>query len=331
MSDSKMVVLTQESRIFLSDLFRLRFFAALDLQRLRNSGHGQLVIKMIAYKWIACTIGLLALIASEVGMSQTHESLCTIKLFDREDYKGHIRLQWSSNTSTTFELKGTDKWLSETLKLPGDAQEVQIEGTLSWKHYQSGPQKSSGSSKCRFVDFAPAMRPLRSEESWGKRMDKFVKELIKLENQQQDRAESPSEQIEANDRVPAGRIKAAEERLKFVLPKEHKELLQDYGAWDFSDSFCVAIDDIDRADKQMRSIWGSPASEFASLSQENKTLYQSSVMLFVEAGDGYGALIYHPTSAGGEYYWIHQDELDAPGRSGTNKANCEIIPAPCDG
>ena len=64
----------------------------------------------------------------------------------------------------------------------------------------------------------------------------------------------------------------------------------------------------------MLSIWGSPASEFESLSDQSKSLYQTSVMLFVEGGDGYGALIYHPTSSGGDYYWINQDNLDQPGK-----------------
>ena len=150
------------------------------------------------------------------------------------------------------------------------------------------------------------------QESWGKRMAKFVQELNKLEEQQEDLDESLAELIEANSPVLPDAIKSAEQRLKFPLPQEHKQLLQDYGPWSYSDSRCVAAEEFDGADKQMRSIWGSPASEFESLSEKSKTLYQASVMLFVEGGDGYGALIYHPTSSGGEYYWIHQDNLDQP-------------------
>ena len=270
---------------------------------------------MNVYKWISCVVGVWAFVFPEVGMSQTAESVCVVKLFDQTDFKGQVRVKWTSELVTTFELTGSDKWLSSgPVKLPAVVKEVQIEGSLAWKHYQEGNQKSSGTSKDSFVDFTPAIRPLRSQESWGKRMDKLVKELVKLEKQQEDRGDSPSENIESSGPVPPAEIKVAEQRLKFALPEEHKQLLQDYGAWSYSDSYCVASAALERADKQMLAIWGSPASEFASLSATNKALYQASVMLYVEAGDGYGALIYHPTTAGGEYYWIHQDDLDRPAK-----------------
>ncbi|MEQ1829412.1 MAG: SMI1/KNR4 family protein [Pirellula sp.] len=139
-----------------------------------------------------------------------------------------------------------------------------------------------------------------------------MQELAKLEEQQKDRDESPSELIEPNGPVLPAAIKSAEQRLKFALPEEHKQLLQDYGAWSYSSSRCLSAEEINLADKQILSIWGSPASEFDSLSEKSKTLYQASVMLFVEGGDGYGALLYHPTSSGGDFYWIHQDNLDQP-------------------
>lgn len=248
-------------------------------------------------------------------MSQANEFVCEVKLFDHKDYQGQVTIRWSHELSTKFELKGTDSWLtSGPIKLPAEVKEFQIDGTVAWKHYRTGAQKSSGSSKLRFVDFTPAISPLRSQESWGKRMDKLVKELILLEKKYEDGAEMPSEWFKSNTPVARAAIDTAEQRLKFALPAEHQQLLQDFGAWRYSDSFCVSIEDIDRADKQMRSIWGSPASEFDSLSDKNKALYQASAMLFVEAGDGYGALIYHPNSSGGEYYWVHQDNLDDPDR-----------------
>ncbi len=143
-------------------------------------------------------------------------------------------------------------------------------------------------------------------------MDKFVQELIKLEEQQEDLDESPSELLRSNGPVLSDAIESAERRLKFALPDEHKQLLRDYGAWSYTSSRCVSAEEINCADKQMIAIWGSPASEFDSLSESSKALYRTSVMLFVEGGDGYGALIYHPTTMGGNYYWVHQDNLDQP-------------------
>jgi hypothetical protein len=256
---------------------------------------------------------MLVLGVSEIVMAQETESPCVVQLYDHPVYQGEIRVRWTSDISTKFELKGADKWLiSPQIKLPFNVNDFQIDGSVTWKHDRAGKQTASASSKDRFVDFTPAIRHLRSQESWGNRMGKFVQELIKLEEQQQDRDESPSELIKADGPVLPESIKSAEQRLKFALPSEHKQLLQDFGPWSYSSSRCVPMEDISRADKQMRSIWGSPTSEFDSLSDKSKTLYQASVMLFVEGGDGYGALIYHPTSSGGNFYWIHQDNLDEP-------------------
>lgn len=264
-------------------------------------------------QWVACiTVGIL-LTHSKLGIAQITESQCIVRLFDRSDYRGQISVHWSPNMATTFDLQGTDKWaVSPVIPLPAEIKDFEIKGSLAWKHYRKGNQRSSGSSKCSFVDFTPVMRPLRSEESWGKRMDQFVKELDRLEKLHADREETPSQWLESKGPVPPSELIAAEQRLKFGLPKEHKQMLQEFGAWSFSDSFCVSASDMDSAEKQMRSIWGSPASEFNSLSAKNKELYRTSVMLYVEVGDGYGALLFHPTTSGGDYYWIHQDDLDRP-------------------
>ncbi|MDX1929470.1 MAG: SMI1/KNR4 family protein [Pirellulaceae bacterium] len=246
-------------------------------------------------------------------MAQESESTCVVQLYDHPVYKGEMSVRWTNDISTTFELEGADKWLiSRQIKLPLNVNDFQIFGSVTWKHDRAGEKTALASSKEQFVDFTPAIRHLRSLESWGKRMEKFVQELNKIEKQQQDRDESPSELIRANGPVLPESIKSAEQRIKFALPDEHKQLLQDYGAWSYSSSRCVPATDINPANTQMRSIWGSPASEFDSLSEKSKTLYQASVMLFVEGGDGYGALIYHPTSSTGDYYWIHQDNLDEP-------------------
>jgi hypothetical protein len=264
-------------------------------------------------RWVLCLVGLSCAIHSKMSLAQTAEPVCTVRLYDRPNYKGQISVRWSSDASTTFELKGSDRWLtSPPIKLPATANEVQIEGSLAGKSFEGINQKAKSSSKLRLVDFTSAIAPLRVEESWGKRMSKFVQELRKIENKHEDRAESPSEWIESNGPVAQSKLQLAEQRLKFALPIEHAQMLQDYGAWSRDDSYCVSADELDRADKQMRTIWGSPASEFASLSDKNKAIYRASTMLFVEPGDGYGALIYHPLSSGGEYYWIHQENLDEP-------------------
>lgn len=264
-------------------------------------------------QWMFCSLTLLALGFSSVLVAQEADSTCVVKLYDHPDYKGEVRLRLTNGFTTKFELTGSDKWLScPQITLPSDTSDFQIEGSVTWKHDRGGEQTASISSKVQFVDFSSSIRHLRSQRSWGKRMDQFVKELTKIEEQQKDRDASPSELIESNGPVHSNAIKSAEQRLRFELPNEHKQLLQDYGAWSFSGSFCVSVEDLTPANTQMQSIWGSPLSEFASLSDKSKNLYKASVMLFVEGGDGYGALIYHPNSSGDDYYWVHQDNLDEP-------------------
>ena len=163
-------------------------------------------------------------------MAQKTESICVVQLYDHPVYQGEIRLRWTRDVSIAFDLKGADKWLlSPQIKLPSDVSDLQIDGSVTWKHERAGQQTASVSSRERFVDFTPAIRPLRSHESWGKRMEKFVQELIKLEEHQEDLNERPSEGIKSNRPVPPDSLKTAEQRLKFALPNEHKQLLQ--GLW----------------------------------------------------------------------------------------------------
>lgn len=263
--------------------------------------------------WTTLGLFLLTITGSSFSFAQPTKLPVIVDLYDQQDYQGQISVRWSADEATSFELKGTDRWLSSPqIHLPTDLREVRIEGSLSWKHYQSGPQRSSGSRVYPVIDFGPAVGELRSQRSWGQRMARFVHALSQLEKQHQ-HDDSPSEWIEPSGAIPQTAINSAQQRMKLKLPEEHIQLLKEYGAWSYADSLIgIAIDDLDRADKQMKSIWGSPTSEFATLSAKTKTLYQGSMMLFVEAGDGYGSLIYHPTNSGGEFYWIHQDNLDEP-------------------
>lgn len=122
-------------------------------------------------------------------------------------------------------------------------------------------------------------------------------------------------------RWPRAAVAEAEARLGFPLPAEHRSLLEEFGSFSVHESFFMPPAGLYNAYDQMIKEWGSPAESLASLPEPTRLLLKAGVILFTEAGDGYGALLYLPSAirsapAGAElragYYWIHQDTLAAP-------------------
>jgi hypothetical protein len=65
----------------------------------------------------------------------------------------------------------------------------------------------------------------------------------------------------------------------------------------------------------MIDAWGTPKPDLdASLDDKTKALLQRSTLLFSEAGDGYGGLLFVPNreASAPTYFWIHQDSINEP-------------------
>jgi hypothetical protein len=108
-------------------------------------------------------------------------------------------------------------------------------------------------------------------------------------------------------------IRAAEGRLGFDLDPELKRVLSTTGPVKFQDSWMTAASELATTEQQFETIWGHPES----VSAETRAIYRTSTMVWVEAGDGYGAVIYQPKGPahcdGGPAYWqIHQEHIDSP-------------------
>jgi hypothetical protein len=108
-------------------------------------------------------------------------------------------------------------------------------------------------------------------------------------------------------------IRDAEGRLGFDLDPELKRVLATIGPVKFQDSWVTAAGELATTEQQFTTIWGHPES----VSAETRAIYRTSTMIWVEAGDGYGAVIYQPKRpepcGGGPAYWqIHQDHIDSP-------------------
>jgi hypothetical protein len=108
-------------------------------------------------------------------------------------------------------------------------------------------------------------------------------------------------------------IRAAELRLGFGLDPHLRAVLETAGPVRLQDSRMTLASELATTEQQFVSLWGHPEN----VSAETLAIYRSSTMVWIEAGDGYGAVIYQPEGpdrcGGGPAYWqIHQEYIDAP-------------------
>jgi hypothetical protein len=108
-------------------------------------------------------------------------------------------------------------------------------------------------------------------------------------------------------------IAEAEASLGHKLDPELSAVLTTLGPVRFGDHGMVTPRDMVTTERQFARLWGAEESVLG----DARTLYQASTMIWVEAGDGYGAMIYGPKGpkvcGGAPAYWrIHQDTIDNP-------------------
>ena len=102
-------------------------------------------------------------------------------------------------------------------------------------------------------------------------------------------------------------IRAAELRLGFALDPQLRAVLETAGPARLQDSRMTLASEFATTEQQFVSIWGHPEQ----VSADTLAIYRSSTMVWIEAGDGYCAVIYQPAGpercGGGPAYWkIHQ-------------------------
>ena len=111
----------------------------------------------------------------------------------------------------------------------------------------------------------------------------------------------------------ADAMRSAELQLGFALDPQYKAVLETSGPVRLQDSRMMLASELATTEQQFVSLWGHPEK----VSAETLAIYRSSTMVWVEAGDGYGAVIYQPEGpercGGAPAYWqIHQECIDAP-------------------
>jgi len=239
--------------------------------------------------------------------------------FDREDYRGELRLELGGSEWARFKYQGTDKALeAPELVLPAAAREVSFSGRVAWTHYGAGAQVSQGTGRRPIVDITQLMAPIRNRQlTWADRFAQLEKAQESFEARYEELGAAVRPRIEAGERATVSQISAAEARLGFALPPEHAQMLMDVGAWSVNSSSLTQAKDLQPAFQQLIELWETPTRDMNTLPQKTKAWLQQSVILLTEAGDGYSAVLCQPSKEEGKtaahrYYWLMQSEINDP-------------------
>lgn len=237
-----------------------------------------------------------------------------VQMFDHKSSSGRIELRLDGEPVHTFLLRGLDAY-SNSPVLSWDANAA-IAGGGDYskkKAWFSRPER--GEQKWTVLDVAPLVIPLRdTHRSMTDRVSTFLRAKEEFDRKHSDIFDSPVS-IEIEDKESAEAIRNAEKRLGFSLPPEHKDLLQNFGIVIIADSHFMKAESLFNSFDQMVQVWETPKESLLELSKDIQELLRKTVILYTEAGDGYGALLYKPAASAGsppEFYWIHQDSISLP-------------------
>lgn len=180
--------------------------------------------------------------------------------------------------------------------------------TLRGRYTPSGGLRArSGERRYAVLDLGPATRELAAtERPYGERVAAFLRQFDRLTGRGAEAAKSDAP-------FSAADIAVAEKRLGFPLPVEFVSLLRTLGTLSLGDDWLMRPAEIDNAYDQIVHVWGTPEEAMAEeYSEAMRGSLKKSVLLFNEAGDGYGGLLYRPgptKSCGdhGVYYWTSQE------------------------
>lgn len=193
-------------------------------------------------------------------------------------------------------------------ELPAGTRALALRGRYT---SSGGLRVRQGERHYAVLDLGPATRELAAtERPYGERVAAFLRQFERL-TRREGRA-GPDTEVSVR-LFGAAEIAAAEKRLGYPLPVDYVSLLRSVGSLSFGDDWTTRPDEIENAYDQMLHLWGTPAEAMAEdYSEKMRAALKKSVLLFNEAGDGYGGLLYRPgpTSACGEqgvYAWTSQE------------------------
>jgi hypothetical protein len=264
---------------------------------------------------------LLPLLFGILGISFIASHACAaplkVSFYDQKGLSGELSLKVGSSKKVHLRLSGQDT----NVEFPsvdwsrGDA--LGLAGMfVADSSWWGGARRGSIASRWKSIDVAPLLEPLRTlESSPPEQLRLFLKAQEQFIEAHGDLIDVESAPVfELGDKYPAKEVQQAESRLGYSLPKAHASLLQSAGQLQIEDSFMMPPAALNDALTQMRREWGTPDYALQRLPKETQSFYKSGVILFTEAGDGYGGLLMQPSkdTVPPKFYWIHQDEIVSP-------------------
>jgi hypothetical protein len=257
------------------------------------------------------------LIVSAMFAATLNGAEMIIRAWDREDYSGSVRIS-AGTRSSEMRFAGTGKNLEVRLPIDPGITSITVEGEVRWKHYRKGSEKAKGKQTIRIIDLASVVRPLRDRSRpVGQRVIEYLDANRRFGELYPEMGEVAAV-LERGTAASPAEIVAAEKRLGFALPDEHKNLLFSIGQLMIDDSSTVAATRLNRADVTIIEDWGTPKEALKEVVGGTPTdaLLRRSTLLVTEAGDGYGGVLFDPKSAEcGDrpaYLWIHQETMNSP-------------------
>lgn len=240
-----------------------------------------------------------------------------VEVFHRQDVSGTVTLEIPGAPPCAFALRGDGKEeVACSVPLPASADFVRLTGEIRWKHWQKGKRVSKGTQSWKVLDVAPMATPLRdTSRPLAERMKALLAARPAFERSSGGLLEESEGRIEAGSRSSASDLAAAERKLGYRLPDGYASLVTGLGAPTIGDSYFERPVSLGDAFEQMGVGWGTPRTVLEKgLSPAAKALYRSGTILFTEAGDGYGGLLYQPApvaECGGSaaFSWFHQDDI----------------------
>ncbi len=255
----------------------------------------------------AISFASLALLASPSLLQATP---LQIKFYDAAGTQGKLELTAGSH-SCEIEYLGSEAYRTCELELPAGTTTIQLSG-----RFLKEGKKIQGTQSWKVVDLAGMLRKLRDpQRPFGARLREFLRACEAFAQSDPLWAEEQAIYFEQGAPVSRDAVAAAEKRLGFALPPEHVSFLTEMGQLGIDDSSTEKVGGLKNAYKAMIETWGTAKEDLdEELSAKTKKVFEESVLLYTEVGDGYGGLLYRPSGSthcqGPAYYFVHQDDLN---------------------
>ncbi|PTL81784.1 SMI1/KNR4 family protein [Vitiosangium sp. GDMCC 1.1324] len=188
------------------------------------------------------------------------------------------------------------------LSLPAGAGTLVLRGTANAPESERRRMKN-WKFRIPLVDAAPLMGPLRQAGTdVGTRLARFAE----AEREFAGEWDIPGRVALAPRAAPEA-IEAAESRLGMRLPGELAALLRHSDGLELEGHRLLPARELDRLSRFLGQ-WNYAEQTLADLPAEVQRLYRESVVLFLENGDGVGALLVDREV----FYWFHEERLANP-------------------